>query len=131
MRSVRFLHYIAIPNLFDDLFFVSQPYYVKSTHSLLMTSSASRSQAANVDDVLSKVCIQFGSTLFVAILFKRSPFQLHSLVAESAAGLITKSPTREQRERVASLQKAEDSRRRVQKDKRSAAKTSRSKKDWD
>lgn len=32
-----------------------QSYYVKSTHTLLMTSSASRSQACNVDDVLAKV----------------------------------------------------------------------------
>ncbi|KAF8557565.1 hypothetical protein OG21DRAFT_277925 [Imleria badia] len=86
------------------------PYYVKSTHSLLMTSSTSRSQAANVDDVLVK---------------------LHALVADSAASLIAKSPTQEQRKRVASLQKADNARRRVQKTKRSAAKTSRSRKDWD
>ncbi|KAH0833501.1 hypothetical protein J3R83DRAFT_12626 [Lanmaoa asiatica] len=88
----------------------SQPYYVKSTHSLLMTSSASRSQASNVDDVLAK---------------------LHALVADSAASLIKKSPTREQRERVASLQKVDGVRRRLQKDKRSTAKKSRSSKDWD
>ncbi|KAI9566863.1 hypothetical protein HD554DRAFT_1070876 [Boletus coccyginus] len=85
-------------------------YYVKSTHSILMTSSTSRSQAANVDDVLAK---------------------LHTLVAESAASLIVKSPTREQRKRVASFQKMDDVRRRLQKDKRSVAKRSRSNKDWD
>ncbi|KAF8133278.1 hypothetical protein EV363DRAFT_1162291 [Boletus edulis] len=95
MRSVRFLHC---------------PFYVKSTHSLLMTSSTSRSQAANVDDVLAK---------------------LHTLVAESAASLIPRSPTLEQRGRVVSLQKADDVRRRVHKDKRSATKKSRSTKDWD
>ncbi|KIJ14434.1 hypothetical protein PAXINDRAFT_135038 [Paxillus involutus ATCC 200175] len=86
------------------------PYYVKSSHSLLMTSSASRSQASNVDDVLSK---------------------LHALVAESAAKLITNSPTVEQRQRVASFQKADGARRRMQKDKRSVIKKSRSSKHWD
>ncbi|KAG9315421.1 hypothetical protein JVU11DRAFT_4574 [Chiua virens] len=87
-----------------------QPYYVKSTHSLLMTSSASRSQASNVDDVLAK---------------------LHTLVAGSAKSLITRSPTEEQKERVVRFQKADDAHRRIQKDKRSAAKKSRSNKHWD
>ncbi|KAF9238541.1 hypothetical protein BU15DRAFT_47558 [Melanogaster broomeanus] len=86
------------------------PYYTKSSHSLLMTSSTSRSQASNVDDVLSK---------------------LHALIAESAAKLITNSPTEEQRRRVASLQKADGVRRRTQKDRQSAVKKSRSRKDWD
>ncbi|KAN0087894.1 hypothetical protein V8E55_006515 [Tylopilus felleus] len=86
------------------------PYYVKSTHTLLMTSSTSRSQAANVDDVLAK---------------------LHALVAETAANLITKSPTQGQQGRVVRFQKADDARRRLQKDKRSATKKSRSRKDWD
>ncbi|KAF9223325.1 hypothetical protein BS17DRAFT_781696 [Gyrodon lividus] len=86
------------------------PYYVKSSHTLLMTSSASRSQASNVDDALSK---------------------LHALVAESAAKLISNSPTVEQRQRVASFQKTDDVRRRMQKDKQSVIKKSRSNKDWD
>lgn len=55
MRTVRFPH--GVDDSFRGLLFVLQPYYVKSTHSLLMTSSASRSQAANMDDVLAKVCV--------------------------------------------------------------------------
>ncbi|KAG6379295.1 hypothetical protein JVT61DRAFT_11750 [Boletus reticuloceps] len=90
--------------------FIFQPFYVKSTRSLLMTSSTSRSQAANLDDVLVK---------------------LHTLVAESAASSIPRSPTLEQRGRVVNFQKADDVRRRVQKDKRSTTKKSRSTKDWD
>ncbi|KAH7884785.1 RF-1 domain-containing protein [Phlebopus sp. FC_14] len=86
------------------------PFYVKSSHSLLITSSASRSQALNVDDALSK---------------------LHNLVAESAAKHIVNSPTEEQRKRVAEFKKKDDIRRRAQKDKRSSIKKSRSNKNWD
>ncbi|KIJ62852.1 hypothetical protein HYDPIDRAFT_113967 [Hydnomerulius pinastri MD-312] len=89
---------------------MESPYYVKSSHSLLMTSSASRSQASNVDDVLSK---------------------LHRLVVEFAAKLITNSPTKEQRKRVVDFQKADNIRRRVQKDRQSSIKKSRSNKKWD
>ncbi|KAI9566861.1 hypothetical protein HD554DRAFT_1071308 [Boletus coccyginus] len=45
MRSMRFIHYIAIPTFLTTALFSSQPYYVKSTHSLLMTF---HSQAAKV-----------------------------------------------------------------------------------
>ena len=62
-------------------------------------------------------------------LFERLPVQLHALVAESAARLITKPPTQKQRERVASFQKADAARRRLQKDTRSAGKKSGSGKD--
>jgi len=89
---------------------MQSPYYAKSTHSLLMTSSTSRSQASNIDDVLAK---------------------LHALVAESAASLIKGSPTQEQQKRVAGLQKADNLRRRLQKNKRSAVKKTRTSKDWD
>lgn len=95
-----------------------------------MTSSASRSQASNVDDVLAKVCASLGpNTRFVCL--KLYLTQLHALVAQSAASFITKSPTQEQRKRVASFQRADDARRRLQKDKRSTAKKGRSSKDWD
>ncbi|KAH7918340.1 hypothetical protein BV22DRAFT_1076299 [Leucogyrophana mollusca] len=85
------------------------PHYVKSSHSLLITSSVSRSQALNVDDGLSK---------------------LHTLVMEAAAKFIKNSPSAEQRKRVSNLQKADDIRRRSQKQKRSAVKKSRSSKGW-
>ena len=49
--------YCYVETLDDFPLTFLQPYYVKSTHSLLMTSSTSRSQAANVDDVLSKACV--------------------------------------------------------------------------
>lgn len=94
-----------------------------------MTSSASRSQASNVDDVLAKVSFGLGSNS--RFILKHLPVQLHALIVQSAGSLITKSPTQEQRKRVANLQKADDTRRRFQKVKRSAAKKSRSSKDWD
>lgn len=58
MRTVRCADALLLAN---DPFF--QPHYAKSTHSLLMTSSASRSQALNVDDVLAKVGFGLGSQL--------------------------------------------------------------------
>ncbi|KAI6099733.1 hypothetical protein F5141DRAFT_1219077 [Pisolithus sp. B1] len=67
------------------------PYYVKSSNSLLVTSSASRSQALNVDDTLLK---------------------LHRLVTECASKLIPTSTSEEQRQHVASLRK-EDAQRRM------------------
>ncbi|KAL4062885.1 hypothetical protein V8B97DRAFT_1947919 [Scleroderma yunnanense] len=86
------------------------PYYVKSSDSLLMTSSSSRSQALNVDDTLAK---------------------LHHLVAKCASRLIPTSTTVEQRQHVLTLRKAETQRRMKQKTHRSAVKRSRSSKDWD
>lgn len=86
------------------------PYYVKSSDSLLITSSASRSQALNVDDTLAK---------------------LHHLVTNCASRLIPTSTTKEQRQHVVALQKTEAQRRMKQKNHRSAVKRSRSRKDWD
>lgn len=86
------------------------PYYVKSSNSLLVTSSASRSQALNIDDTLSK---------------------LHHSVAECVSKLIPNPPTEEQRQHVRKLQKAEGERRMRQKHHRSALKKGRSTKDWD
>ncbi|KAI5998794.1 hypothetical protein EDD15DRAFT_2572192 [Pisolithus albus] len=89
---------------------MQSPYYVTSSNSLLVTSSASRSQALNVDDTLSK---------------------LHRLVAECASKLIPTSTSEEQRRHVASLRKEDAQRRMKQKSYRSQIKRSRSTKDWD
>ncbi|KAI6122226.1 hypothetical protein EDD16DRAFT_1477792 [Pisolithus croceorrhizus] len=86
------------------------PYYVKSSNSLLVTSSASRSQALNVDDTLLK---------------------LHRLVTECASKLIPTSTSEEQRQHVASLRKEDAQRRMKQKGYRSQIKRSRSTKDWE
>ncbi|KAI6039850.1 hypothetical protein EDC04DRAFT_1619444 [Pisolithus marmoratus] len=86
------------------------PYYVKSSNSLLVTSSASRSQALNVDDTLSK---------------------LHKLVAECASKLIPTSTSEEQHQHVVSLRKEDAQRRMKQKNYRSQIKRSRSTKDWE
>lgn len=86
------------------------PYYVKSSNSLLVTSSASRSQALNVDDTLLK---------------------LHRLVTECASKLIPTSTSEEQRQHVASLRKEDAQRRMKRKGYRSQIKRSRSTKDWE
>ncbi|KAG6337111.1 hypothetical protein ID866_1985 [Astraeus odoratus] len=86
------------------------PCYVKSSDSLLVASSATRSQALNVDDALSR---------------------LHHLVAECASRLIPGSTSEEQRQQVAALRKADAQRRMKEKSHRSAVKRSRSNKDWD
>ena len=60
----------------SDHHFFFQPYYVRSTQSF--SSSASRSQAANVDDVRAKVCATLGSIIcFVCLnvyLFSYMPW---------------------------------------------------------
>lgn len=88
---------------------VKTPYYVKTTHSLLVSSSASRSQARNIDDSLSK---------------------MHVVVMDAAKDFITNEPSAEQRQRVANLERAHANRRRLEKDKRSAVKKMRSNKGW-
>ncbi|KAG2133537.1 uncharacterized protein EDB93DRAFT_1093281 [Suillus bovinus] len=85
------------------------PYYVKTSHSLLVSSSASRSQAQNIDDSLNK---------------------MHAIVMGAAKNFITNEPSAEQRQRVANLEKAHANRRRLEKDKRSAVKKMRSDKGW-
>ncbi|KAG1736529.1 hypothetical protein EDB19DRAFT_1028567 [Suillus lakei] len=88
---------------------VRTPYYVKTSHSLLVSSSASRSQARNIDDSLGK---------------------MHAVVMDAAKNFITSEPSAEQRQRVANLEKAHDNRRRLEKDRRSAVKKIRSNKGW-
>ncbi|EGN99309.1 hypothetical protein SERLA73DRAFT_108748 [Serpula lacrymans var. lacrymans S7.3] len=85
------------------------PHYVTSTKSLLISSTVFRSQPQNLQDCLMK---------------------LHNLIISTAAASITNSPSIQQKERVRNLQKADDARRRVQKDKRSQLKKGRSSKGW-
>lgn len=85
------------------------PYYVKTSHSLLVSSSASRSQAQNIDDSLGK---------------------MHAVVMNAAKSFITSEPGAEQRQRVANLKTVYDNRRRLEKAKHSAVKKMRSNKEW-
>ncbi|KAF8485732.1 hypothetical protein DFH94DRAFT_152833 [Russula ochroleuca] len=80
------------------------PFFVKSTHSILLTSTVHRSQAQNVDDCLSK---------------------LHALICSAASQQIKNDPSEEQRERVRELGRRADAQRRLQKDKRSQTKRQR------
>ncbi|KII92220.1 hypothetical protein PLICRDRAFT_50637 [Plicaturopsis crispa FD-325 SS-3] len=86
------------------------PFYASSSQSILITSTVHRSQSQNVDDCLSK---------------------LHALILTSASASVKNEPTAQQKERVRGLEKADNARRRAQKDKRSQIKKSRSGKgDW-
>ncbi|KAI0247032.1 hypothetical protein BJV78DRAFT_1113598, partial [Lactifluus subvellereus] len=87
------------------------PYFVKSTRSILLTSTLHRSQAQNVDDCLSK---------------------LHALICSAASRPIQNEPSEEQRERVRGLERIANAQRRLQKDKRSQKKRERanSRLDW-
>jgi len=88
------------------------PYFVKSTRSILLTSTLHRSQAQNVDDCLSK---------------------LHSLICSAATRHIQNEPSEGQRERVRGLERKANAQRLLQKEKRSQTKRQRanSKLDWD
>ncbi|KAH9954350.1 hypothetical protein BC827DRAFT_1143974 [Russula dissimulans] len=88
------------------------PYFVKSTRSILLTSTLHRSQAQNVDDCLSK---------------------LHSLICSAVTRNIQNEPSEEQRERVRGLERKANAQRMLQKEKRSQTKRQRanSKLDWD
>ncbi|KAH9973403.1 RF-1 domain-containing protein, partial [Russula compacta] len=80
------------------------PHFVKSTYSVLLTSSLHRSQAQNVDDCLSK---------------------LHALICSAASQPIQNEPSEQQRERVRELERKANAQRRLQKDKRSQTKRQR------
>ncbi|KAK7690959.1 hypothetical protein QCA50_006062 [Cerrena zonata] len=82
------------------------PSYVASSHSILITSTVHRSQADNVQECLSK---------------------LHSVILSAASATLVNEPSDEQKRRVQAFQKAEAQRRRMDKEKRSAIKRSRSK----
>jgi len=87
------------------------PYYTSSSQMLLITSTVFRSQSQNVDDCLSK---------------------LHTSIMSAALAPVKTEPTEQQKARVRSLEKAENARRRNQKDKRSQIKKGRAsgKGDW-
>ncbi|KZV72631.1 hypothetical protein PENSPDRAFT_575865 [Peniophora sp. CONT] len=85
------------------------PHFAPSSQSIVMTSTATRSQAQNVEDVLSK---------------------LHDVVSRAAAKLIMNEPSEDQKKRVQKLEHVEKVRRRQEKDRRSDTKKARSKK-WD
>jgi len=80
------------------------PYHVPSSNSLLVTSTAHRSQAQNVEESLRK---------------------LHQCVLSASSVAIKNEPSAEQVKKVQNLQRAEKARRRVGKDKRSQLKKSR------
>jgi len=80
------------------------PYFVASTNSLLVTSSVHRSQAQNVEESLRK---------------------LHQCVLSASSVAIKNDPSAEQVKKVEGLKRAENARRRADKDKRSQVKKSR------
>ncbi|KAH9945414.1 RF-1 domain-containing protein [Epithele typhae] len=86
------------------------PAYVSSSQSILITSTVFRSQAQNVEDCLLK---------------------LRSLVLRAAAAGLVHEASEEQKEHVRRLEKAEKTRRRADKEKRSMTKRTRSNQTWD
>ncbi|PPQ95454.1 hypothetical protein CVT26_008473 [Gymnopilus dilepis] len=79
-------------------------HYVASSHSILITSTAHRSQSQNVDECLRK---------------------LHALIASAAATSIKKETSEAQKKKVSDLAKAHDARRKAEKMKRSSVKEGR------
>ncbi|KAI0076186.1 hypothetical protein K474DRAFT_1675789 [Panus rudis PR-1116 ss-1] len=107
------------------------PWYASSSQSLLISSTVHRSQAENVQECLSKVGTSERTTYDVcwhtdAPLNLATGEQLHGLILSSASASIVNEATPEQKARVRELQKAEKTRRRKEKEKRSAVKRSRS-----
>ncbi|KAF8813477.1 hypothetical protein BYT27DRAFT_7181021 [Phlegmacium glaucopus] len=84
---------------------VKNSHYVASTHSILITSTVHRSQSQNIDECLQK---------------------LHSLIFTSASRYIKSAPSDGQKKKVEALVKAEKSRRKVEKIRRSGIKQARS-----
>ncbi|KIM85042.1 hypothetical protein PILCRDRAFT_96663 [Piloderma croceum F 1598] len=80
------------------------PYYMSSSQTILITSTVYRSQSQNVDECLSK---------------------LHALIISASCAPIKNEPSEQQKTRVRGLEKAENARRKIQKDKRSQIKKSR------
>jgi len=89
----------ALPDLFQS------PYYVASTHSILINSSVHRSQSQNIDECLLK---------------------LHTLILASTLNRIKSAPSERQKKKVEDLVKAEKARRRTEKIRRSSVKQARS-----
>jgi len=89
---------------------VANPHYAPSTHSLIVQSTVYRSQSQNVDDCLSK---------------------LHDAILKATGAPIKNEPSEEQKRRVAAFERADKTRRRVEKSYRSSVKKGRSKTGWD
>ena len=87
-----------------------QPYYTSSPPSILLTASTTRSAAQNKIQAVEK---------------------LHELLVGAASGCIVTPTSEEQKQRVASLVRQEDRRRKDAKMKRGDKKVSRKKGNWD
>jgi len=87
-----------------------QPYYSSSPPSILLTASTTRSAAQNKIQAVEK---------------------LHELIVSTASGCIITPTSYEQKQRVASLVRQEDKRRKESKMKRGDKKGSRKKGNWD
>ncbi|KAF8903707.1 RF-1 domain-containing protein [Gymnopilus junonius] len=83
---------------------MKNPHYVASTHSILITSTAHRSQSQNIDECLQK---------------------LHNLIMFAASSAIKKETSAAQKKKVADFAKADNARRKADKMKRSGIKESR------
>ncbi|EFI27981.1 hypothetical protein CC1G_14473 [Coprinopsis cinerea okayama7 len=85
--------------------FVKDPHYVASTHTLLVTSTFTRSQAQNIDDCLEK---------------------LKNLILSVAMSRIQNPTSAETKQRVAGLIKEDKARKKAEKQHRSSVKQNRS-----
>ena len=84
--------------------------YIQASHSLQVTSSRHRSQAQNIGDALSKVC---------------GNLQLHAEILRVAALGLRGETSKEQRKRVAALERAAQERKKRAKQMRSLTKSGR------
>lgn len=84
---------------------VKNPHYVASTHSILITSTVHRCQSQNIDECLQK---------------------LHSLILTAASKYIKSAPSDSQKKKVEGFVKAEKTRRKMEKIRRSNIKQTRS-----
>ncbi|TFK73296.1 hypothetical protein BDN72DRAFT_761986 [Pluteus cervinus] len=82
----------------------NSPHYVRSSNSILITSTVHRSQAQNINECLSK---------------------LHGLILTTSTAPIRNEPSEEQKRRVGALEQAEKARRRQDKARRSMIKKGR------
>ncbi|KAH6909360.1 RF-1 domain-containing protein [Coprinopsis sp. MPI-PUGE-AT-0042] len=85
--------------------FIKDPHYVKSSHSLLVTSTFTRSQAQNIDDCLGK---------------------LKNLILSTALARVRNPTSAETQKRVSGLMKADKERRKTDKAHKSNVKQHRS-----
>ncbi|KAJ3518597.1 hypothetical protein NMY22_g13597 [Coprinellus aureogranulatus] len=89
---------------------VKDPHYTPSSHSILVTSTTTRSQAQNIDDCLTK---------------------LRNIVLNASTVNLMNATSEETKKRVEGLMKAEKAQRRMDKERRSSVKRNRSFKGFD